>query len=152
MITNFETTQMSKKVIIPNRFKRQVCRYELAKILHEFGVKNISLLHYMDDEDVVNGEHITCGMLMNPIDQVSAYNMTELTYMLGHRFMPPHLIPITHFSKHDKEGTFGLYSLERARYFEVGADAYATLVIELIENEQLTVENVNNRIQKFFNQ
>lgn len=138
------------KVIIPDKFKKHVCRYELAKILHEYGVKNIALFHYFEEDDVVNGEHISCGMLMNPIDQVAAYSITELTYMLGHRFAPPFLIPISHFAKNDKEGTFALYTLEKARYYEVGADAYATFVVELIEKEQLTVENINQRLQKFF--
>lgn len=140
------------QTIVPDKFKKHVCRYELAKVLHDYGVKNISLFHYFVEDDVANGEHISCGMLYNPIDQVSAYTMTELTYMLGHRFAPPQLIPISHFSKHDKEGTWALYTLKSARYFEVGADAYATFVIELIENEQLTVDNINHRIQKFFNQ
>lgn len=128
-----------------------VAAREFCERLQKLGVVPISFFHHFKNDSVEKGEFWDVGRILNPLPQsIPAYSVAELDMMLGNRWERPRLPRVNEISRATDPLSYVYYYPTRMTTFANMADAYADLVVNLIEESQLRVEEVNIRLTRIF--
>jgi len=133
-----------------------------AKELQKAGIAQISALHVY----TASAEYPTSQAMSDELEKeyvgilpdnykgakISAFTVMELDIMLGNRWERPRLPELRHITRATEPFHYQNNYLDTQRSFKNMADAYADLILRLIQDDQLNVQEVNHRLSRVFPQ
>lgn len=130
-----------------NKVNNIVASYEMCKKLHDLGITNQTVFHYLK-----NGDNFEADQLEGVDEKtIPAYTFEELVILIGHRFaiatlpQPKHEQQEKHFPPALQR--FDVYFPDSLKNYDKGADGNADILLYLIEKKQITVQDANQRFK-----
>lgn len=124
---------------------------ENAKKLQMLGIECAPFLYWEFCEQESGNSVWEVGVYQAPDDTLTpAWTKAELDYMIGPGMEKPDLLHPQRYGKYSNPDSYPLYYANKSQEYKNGAEASATALIFLIENEVLDVDTINKRYLKFF--
>lgn len=127
------------------KLENQVCALEQGEKLLKLGVSNDSFFHWFMDDDLIMGEHWSCGRLANPNEEtIPAFTVAELGVMLptGYDSMRVTERGAEMWRTYDESGN------DFPNIFVTEAEARAAVLIHLLDTNIISPEEVNQRLAR----